>query len=258
VQSFNDSVLTFLNRRHNSKEALQSIANLKKVGYNNITLDLIYGIPGLSKDEWTKNLQIINTLDIPHLSAYHLSIEPKTVFSVWQKKGKFTQVAEEESLAHYNILTTFAHNNGYDHYEISNFAKNKMYSKHNTSYWQGKPYLGIGPSAHSYQQNRRWNISNNSKYIESLRNNHNDYFDFEELSKKEMYNDYIMTSLRTKWGADWNFIKKNFGAEFLAHTLKTIKKIGNEDKVIENKSGFKLTEKGWFISDLLISEFFFI
>lgn len=258
VQSFNDNILKYLNRQHNAQQAIDSILNIKKAGFESITLDLIYGIPGLENEEWLKNLQIFNELGITHLSAYHLAIEPKTVFAVWQKRGKFNQVEEEHSLLHYEILTAFAVENGFDHYEISNFAKNNQYSKHNTSYWKGTPYLGIGPSAHSYNKLRRWNIANNSKYIDSVLNNHEDYFENEKLSKNEMFNDYILTSLRTKWGVDFNVIKEKFGEEFYIHCIKTIEKVDARDRITLNKSGFRLSEKGWFIADYLMSEFFIV
>ncbi len=258
VQSFNDKILKFLNRRHNAQQAIDSILNIKKAGFENITMDLIYGIPGLENKEWVKSLDIFNNLGINHFSAYHLTIEPKTVFAVWQKKGKFKQIDEEQSLLHYDILTTFARENGFDHYEISNFAKNNQYSRHNTSYWHSTPYLGIGPSAHSYNKQRRWNIANNTKYIDALFNNREDFFETEKLLKNEMYNDYILTSLRTKWGANFSFIKKEFGEEFYKHTIMTIEKIGDKEKMKVDDSGFRLTEKGWFIADFLMSEFFLV
>jgi oxygen-independent coproporphyrinogen-3 oxidase len=257
VQSFDDSILKFLNRRHNSKQAIDSILNAKKTGFNNITLDLIYGIPGLDKNKWKKNLDIFLELDIPHLSAYHLMIEPKTVFAVWQKKGKFNPVNEDDSLMHYKTLISFTKDNGYEHYEISNFVKNNMYSRHNTSYWKNIPYIGIGPSAHSFINGiRRWNISNNSKYIAALTNKQNDYYEYENLSINDKFNDYILTSLRTIWGAETFQISENYGQEYLKHCLNIIHKFKGQNKIVFDGENIRLTEQGWFISDYLMQEFF--
>lgn len=259
VQSFDDSILKFLNRRHNSKQAVECVINAKKTGFDNFTLDLIYGIPGLSVELWKNSLDIFHKLDIPHFSAYHLMIEPKTVFAVWQKQGKFHPMDEDESLRHYNTLISFAKETGYDHYEISNFARNGIYSRHNTSYWKDIPYIGIGPSAHSFNKGiRRWNISNNSKYTISLMNNQKNYFEYENLTVNEKFNDYMLTSLRTKWGADIEYIKKNFGEEFMVHCMQVMQKFKEKDKIVLNKNNISLTEQGWFIADYLMSEFFMV
>lgn len=257
IQSFRDNLLYKLNRRHTGEQAIQSIENVKKAGFNKITMDLIYGIPGLTDQQWIDTLETFISLGINHLSAYHLSIEPKTVFYVWQKKNRFKQIKEEQSLKQYEILVTLMKRHGFMHYEISNFAKNGEISRHNTSYWKGVPYLGIGPSAHSYQNlSRRWNIANNTKYITSIEQNLDDYFEMEHLSEAERYNDYMLISLRTIWGADLSYIQKEFAPSIYKSCLKTLQNIIPKGMITEKNGKIMLTEKGWFISDLLISEFF--
>jgi oxygen-independent coproporphyrinogen-3 oxidase len=259
IQSFHDGILKFLNRRHNSTQALESIIHAKNAGFTNITVDLIYGIPGLTETEWKKTLNLFFSLNINHLSAYHLGIEPKTVFSVWQKKGKFIPIKEEESIKQYETLITTMKQNEFQHYEISNFAKNKQFSKHNTSYWNSVPYLGIGPSAHSYVNNqRRWNISNNSKYIVSILNNRNDYFEQETLSLQDQFNDYILTSLRTSQGLNISYIRDNFGTKHYNHCLNVYRRMKESNNIILDNEKLYISEKGWFVSDYLISEFFII
>jgi oxygen-independent coproporphyrinogen III oxidase len=257
VQSFQDNLLHKLNRRHTGEQAKESIQNVKKAGFDKITMDLIYGIPGLTDQYWSETLETFINLGINHLSAYHLSIEPKTAFYVWQKKNRFKQIHEEQSQKQYKILVTLMKQHGFMHYEISNFAKNGEVSRHNTSYWKGVPYLGIGPSAHSYQNYvRRWNVANNTQYIASIGQNLDDYFEMEYLSEAERYNDYMLISLRTIWGADLSYIQKEFSPSIFNSCLKALRKIIPNGMITEKNGKIVLTEDGWFISDLLISEFF--
>lgn len=258
VQSFHDKDLKFINRRHNGEQAQQSIKNAKEIGFNNLTLDLIYGIPGLSLIEWEENINTFLELEIPHLAAYHLSIEPKTVFGVFQKKNKIQAIDEELSVEQYNLLIKKLKTCGYEHYEISNFAKNERYSKHNTGYWKGSEYIGIGPSAHSYKEDiRRWNIANNTKYCEKIQIPPYEYYDFEQLTKTDRFNDYLLTSLRTTWGADLNFIESEYGNKYLAHCKKQIEKYSIHKHVEMNINKFKISEKGWLVSDAILSELFY-
>ncbi|MGD2036145.1 MAG: radical SAM family heme chaperone HemW, partial [Bacteroidales bacterium] len=225
VQSFDDHILRFLNRRHDSKAAVNSVKHAKKQGFENLNIDLIYGIPGTDVQAWNKNLELFGTLNIPHLSAYHLTIEPKTVFAYYRKKGKIKPVPEEESIRQFNLLTRFASENNYEHYEISNFAKRGFHSKHNLNYWNREAYIGIGPSAHSFDgRQRRWNVANNTKYYDSLLDHTDDYYESEELDKKTAFNEYLMTSLRTIGGIDGKYLAGHFGEEFSADFEKDIKR----------------------------------
>ena len=256
IQSFQDDILKFLNRRHDGKQAIESIKNARLSGFENITIDLIYGIPGLGNENWKKNVMVPVELELPHLSSYHLSIEPKTVFGVMQKKHKLNPVNEECSIEQYNILIETLNVAGFEHYEISNFAKNNQYSKHNSSYWKNIPYIGIGPSAHSYDGNsRRWNISNNTIYSQSKTNSNSSIFETEILTQTDMFNDYILTRLRTVWGADLTEIRTAFGEEFVFHCENTLKKKGIQESIIRNGDSFKIDEKNWLIADYIMREF---
>jgi len=257
IQSFNDEELKYINRIHNAQQAINSIKNAQKSGFENITIDLMYGIPGQKIDSWRKTLETFINLDINHLSAYHLSVEPKTVFGVFQKRSQIKPTDEEFGLKQYSILTETLGNSGFEHYEISNFAKMDYYSRHNTLYWQSVPYLGIGPSAHSYKKDTRsWNIANNTKYCEYILLGEK-YYEEENLTKKDKFNDYILTALRTKKGADFNFIREEFGEEFYLHCINTIKKYSLVNLYKRDRT-FALTEIGWFISDGIIADFMYI
>ncbi len=255
IQSFNDRILKLLNRQHNSKIAYDSVCKAKEQGFENINIDLIYGIPGMSEDLWIKDLEAFRTLDLPHLSAYHLTIEPKTVFGYYLRKGRITPLNEEESLRQFNILLQFAYKNGYEHYEISNFAKPEYQSKHNLTYWNREPYIGIGPSAHSYTiQQRRWNIANNTKYYQSLDNDSHDYFEYEDIDKNTSYNEYLLTSLRTKQGIEIPYLENLFGKEYVLLFETSVRKFLDQGLVIKNGTRYCLDDKGKFISDYILSE----
>lgn len=255
IQSFIDRDLSFLNRRHTAAEAMQSVKRSKKAGFSNLNIDLIYGIPGMSDEEWQKNLDTFRQLDIPHLSAYHLGIEPKTVFGHYQKKGKIKPVNEEASLKQFELLMDFAGHNGYDHYEISNFARTGFYSKHNLGYWTGEPYLGFGPSAHSFsRQQRRWNISNNTSYCESIENKGTGYFETEEIDLNKAYNEYILTSLRTKWGIDTGYILQTFGPEYRKSCKQGAQKFILQGILLRDRQKYWLSRKGILMADHVIRE----
>lgn len=259
IQSFDNNILMFLNRRHNGQQAIDAVRNANTVGFENITVDLIYGIPGLDNIKLKNDLQTFSSLNIPHLSAYHLSIEPKTVFGVMQKRNKLKPIDENDSTDQYKILTGFMSMAGFEHYEISNFAKDKRYSRHNTSYWSNVPYIGTGPSAHSFNgKTRRWNISNNTLYSNSLTQQLNNFFEEEELTTDEKYNDYILTSLRTMWGANLNKIETAFGKKYSGYCIATFEKPVIKENLITDGQNFRISEKGWFIADYLMSEFFMV
>ena len=255
VQTFNNKILKFLNRQHNSESALNSIKLAKNEEYENISIDLIYGIPGMDGRIWQQNLEIFKTLEIPHLSAYHLTIEPRTVFAYYMKKGKIKPVDEEDSIHQFNLLMQFANENKYEHYEISNFARSGYQSKHNLAYWNRESYIGIGPSAHSFHQNqRRWNIANNTKYFQSILSNSEDYFQYEKIDKQKAYNEYLMTALRTSRGIDTKYLKEHFGEDYLSVFQSSAKKFLRQRSLVKEGNNYYLNQNGKLIADLVISE----
>ncbi len=255
IQSFTDRDLSFLNRRHNALEGIQSVCRSKKNGFGNLNVDLIYGIPGMSQQEWQHTLDTFHSLDVPHLSAYHLSIEPKTVFGHYQKKGMLQTVSEETSREHIEMLIDFAGRNGYDHYEISNFAKPGFYSRHNVGYWTGKHYIGFGPSAHSYLNGlRRWNIANNTAYCNAIENDRRDYFETEEIDTGKAYNEYVLTGLRTKWGIDLDYITNMFGQEKARKCSEVAGKFVQQGSLSIKNSRITLSRSGFLIADYIIRE----
>jgi oxygen-independent coproporphyrinogen-3 oxidase len=258
VQSFIDEHLQFMNRRHNAKQSVKCIKMAQNAGFGNINVDLIYGLPPLTLQQWRKNIDIFIDLDVPHLSAYHLGIEQKTVFYKYLEQGKLKPVDEKTSAQQYEILEKTTSDAGFEHYEISNFAKNKLYSIHNTAYWQGKPYIGFGASAHSYNGNniRRWNIANNKKYIEAISANQI-FWEGENLSPTEKYNDYILTSLRTMWGVNTDFIKTNFGETFYNYFYQQSQHFIQQGLLICSNKQIKIPSKHFLLSDGIIRELFF-
>jgi oxygen-independent coproporphyrinogen-3 oxidase len=256
TQSFHNSDLELMNRRHTSQEAVESIKIAQDIGYSNLNIDLIYGVPRLSLDAWEKNIQRFIELGAPHLSAYHLTFEPKTVFDHMRKKNKLTPVSEKISQQHYNTLVSRLKHEEFVHYEVSNFTKDGYYSKHNTNYWKGKNYLGIGPSAHSFLGEKRWwNISNNTKYCESLSSDRDDYYTIERLDVKTKFNEYIITALRTIWGVNFEEINIRFGETYLNNTQRVLSRFIESKHYTKTKDGFALTEEGWLISDFIMREF---
>ena len=200
IQSFYEDDLKWMNRAHNAEQAISSVKGAQDKGLENITIDLIYGIPTLDNTKWKNNLQKAFELSVPHISAYCLTVEPRTALADMIKKKKVLNINEQQSIEHFTILVEEMKQHNFVQYEISNFCKNKRYSKHNSNYWKGESYLGLGPSAHSFDgKNRQWNVSNNALYINSLTNNKIN-FEREELSEKKRYNEYILTTLRTMWG----------------------------------------------------------
>lgn len=258
VQSFRDVDLKFMNRSHSAEEALISIQQARDY-FSNITVDLIYGVPQLSKEAWKKNILTLVEMGIPHISAYALTVEEKTALHHFIKKGKVAPLSEKQSQEHFYKLISILEENGYEQYEISNFAKPGYYSKHNTSYWQGEPYLGVGPSAHSFNGHvRSWNVASNSKYIKALMQDKLP-MENEKLSKDEQFNEFVMTGLRTSWGVDLSRIENRFGESYLSHLKKTTEKhIQSGLLVIENEESLKTTIKGRFLADGLASDLFIV
>ncbi|NOQ75807.1 MAG: radical SAM family heme chaperone HemW [Crocinitomix sp.] len=255
IQSFNNKVLQFMNRAHNSTQALDSVKLAKACGFENITIDLIYGVPGTSMETWKNQLDQMIELGVPHLSAYCLTIEENTVFGKWQKTGKLKPYEDQESLKQFQYLMDYMKSHGYEQYEISNFAKPNFISKHNSAYWLGEKYLGIGPSAHSFNGAKRsWNVANNPRYIQLI-NKHESFNETEVLSKKDQFNEYILTRLRTKWGINLNDMKA-ISPEMLTDSMPILKEYLEEGCVEENGDVFTLTNEGKYIADGISADLF--
>lgn len=258
VQSFFDDDLQFFNRAHAANEAEKAILLSQDAGFDNITIDLIYGTPTLTQQKWEKNLKKVEELNIPHLSAYSLTIEPKTAINHQVKTKKIQLLPEEEVVLQFNRLMDFTESIGLKQYEISNFAKEGFVSQHNSNYWKGEKYLGIGPSAHSFVGNKRlWNVSNNPKYINAIENN-TLFFEEEIIDENTAYNEYILTRLRTIWGIDLMELNNKFNSTLINHFKKEITFYLQNNFVQQRKNVFTLTKKGIFIADKISSDLFFI
>jgi oxygen-independent coproporphyrinogen III oxidase len=258
IQSFNDTDLKFMNRSHNAKEALDCIHLAKKVGFENITIDLIYGLPKQNNKKWGENLKQILTLGIQHFSAYALTIEPKTALKHLIDTKKIIPLEDEIIVEHFNTLVQFAADNNFIHYEISNLGKESFFSNHNTAYWKNQHYIGIGPSAHSFNgYSRTWNISSNKKYIEQVLKN-SIYSKTEILTKKQQYNEYILTSLRTIWGVKLSYISTQFGVDAKKYFKHQIQSWIAQEKVKKKSNNYTLTKKGKLYSDAIASDLFIV
>lgn len=257
VQSFFEEDLKLMNRAHNASEAEVCIREAKKY-FDNISIDLIYGIPGMSKERWKSNIEKALSFEIPHISSYALTIEPKTALKKFIEKGVVQDVDDEVAQQHFEILNETLTNAGYSCYEISNFGKLGYFSKNNTAYWQQKKYIGIGPSAHSFDGERRgWNINNNSKYIESLAENMLP-IEIEVLSKTDKYNEYVMTGLRTIWGISLSRIALEFGEKYREYLMKYAQKYIDEHLLFLDGDTLVATKKGKFLADGIASNLFML
>lgn len=256
VQSFFDEELKSVNRVHSGKEAIESVRLAQDHGFDNLSLDLIYGIPASTITSWEDNLKILEDLKPMHLSAYSLTQEPKTAYDVLVKKGKLQAPNDEKAIQQYEMLQDFLPQIGMEQYEISNYARDGKYAQHNTSYWQGIPYLGLGPSAHSYNgKSRRWNKAHLTDYIKSSENG-GISFDEEKLSLSNQWNEWVMTGLRTKWGVKLDASPKEFPKEW--YELFRLKAQGmiQQEWLLEQNGVFMLTKKGKFFADGIAAEFF--
>ncbi len=257
VQSFFEEDLKLMNRAHNSEEALNSL-KLAKQYFDNISIDLIYGIPGQSNEQWIENLDKALELKIPHISSYALTVEPKTALEKFIDKGKVKPVEDETYREQFDILVNKLTNNGFEHYEFSNYGKPGYHSQNNMAYWLGKPYLGIGPSAHSYDgTSRKWNISNNTLYIKAIAAG-NLPQQTEKLSTTDSYNEYVMTRLRTKFGVSTDDIQQKFGKVYRDHFLKETGKFLDDGLMERTGNTFHITTKGKFLSDGIAADLFYI
>ena len=258
VQSFHNKDLLLLNRSHDKKQAEYTLETAIETGFNNISIDLIYGIPTLNNQNWIKNIEKAIKYRVAHISAYALTLEPKTAYHILIQKGKIPAPDDNKTVEHFDILIRMMKENDYIHYEISNFCKKNHYSLHNSNYWKQKKYLGIGPSAHSFDsKSRQWNVSNSGEYIISL-DKDTIPFEREILTTEDKYNEYIMTGLRTMWGIDLIKIKNDFGLSFYKNTNETTSKyIKNNLMQLENEI-MVLTDKGKLLADAIIESFFCI
>jgi putative oxygen-independent coproporphyrinogen III oxidase len=255
IQSWRDSDLKMLNRRHDSAQAVIALKDTLNAGFKNVTIDLIYGIPGMSLKEWESNLDFSFSFDIKHLSAYHLTFEPGTVFGKMLEKGTISEIDENDSAAQFNILIEKAESAGFIQYEISNFGKPGYFSIHNSNYWKQVSYIGLGPSAHSFNgYSRQWNIRDLKGYIKAIKSRKS-FFESEELDAKTRFNEYIMTSLRTMWGIDLEYVEGMFEKEGYDYIVNLAGKFRNYGLMKLEKNSLVLTNQGKLISDNIISEF---
>jgi len=249
IQSFRQEDLGFLSRTHTSEQVIQCIADAQHAGFHNLSIDLIYGIPTLTDEGWKENLEKAFSFGIPHISAYSLTVEDKTPLELMIRKGRIKPVDENRSLSHFHILCNKMQEYGYEHYEVSNFCIPGAYSRHNTAYWQGKPYLGVGPSAHSYNGiSRCWNVANLANYIETV-NAGEVKPEQESLSLTTQLNEYIMTSLRTMWGCDLVMAKRKFGEETAENLLLDALTFIESGKMIYREGKLVLTPEGMLFAD---------
>jgi oxygen-independent coproporphyrinogen-3 oxidase len=257
IQSFFEDDLKLMNRAHNSAEAKKCL-EIATQYFDNISLDLIYGIPGMSNEKWKKNIETALSFGVPHISSYALTVEPKTALYKLIQTGKIEKPNDDIAQEHFSILVEQLEANDFIHYELSNFGKSTYFSKNNSSYWLGKKYIGIGPSAHSYNGiSRSWNVSNNSLYIKALQENQLPNEE-EILTITDRYNEYIMTGLRTIWGVSLDKIEKDFGSIYADYLMKQVQKFLNDDLVFIDDNVLKPTKKGKFLTDGIASDLFML
>jgi oxygen-independent coproporphyrinogen-3 oxidase len=254
VQSWNNDILAFLNRRHTADDAEQALKDILASGIDNISVDLIYGVPGLQTGQWKDELQKTVNLDIKHISAYHLTVEEDTMLGKMKKSGNFKEISEEESEKQFNMLIDICRKNAFVQYEISNFCKDEWYSVHNTNYWKQEAYLGLGPSAHSYDgESRQWNVADLQAYLRSIEKD-TVPFTVEVLTQKDKYNEYIMTSLRTMWGINIDMVEEKINKESRDYLNNLATRFVKYGMMTRKGNQLMLTDQGRMISDNIISE----
>lgn len=257
VQSFNDQHLKWLERTHTAGKARDSIRALQDNGFDNFSIDLIYGLPVMTDQEWQRNLDLIREFHPPHFSAYALTVEPKTPLEVRIRKG-LTPLPDDEAVTrHFRMLIEFCTSSDYEQYEISNFCRDRFYARHNTSYWRGEKYLGIGPSAHSFDGKiRKWNASSVSGYIKDVSEGRF-YSGFEELGVNDRLNEYIMLSLRTQWGFDLEYVRKEFGDRAFYELQQGLEKYMQKGEVsIKSNGCYILSDTGKLYADGIAGSLF--
>ncbi|MHA7832475.1 MAG: radical SAM family heme chaperone HemW [Flagellimonas sp.] len=257
IQSFFDEDLKLMNRAHNAGEAAQCIQVATQY-FDNITIDLIYGIPGMDNERWKSNIQKALDFGLPHISSYALTVEPRTALKKFIEKELIPDVDDEQAQEQFHILVDMLEAQGFVNYEISNFGKPDFFSKNNTAYWLGKTYLGVGPSAHSFDgKHRSWNIRNNPTYIKKI-NEGELPSEIETLSKTDRYNEYVMTGLRTIWGVDLDRIASEFGANYLKYINQQAAKFLEQDFLVIADGKLLTTKKGKFLADGIASDLFMV
>ncbi len=255
IQSFFERDLKLMNRAHNAEEAKTCLSEAARY-FDNISIDLIYGIPDLSNKEWIENIETALSFNVPHISCYALTVEPKTALASFIKKGIVKNVDDDLAQEQFHILVETLENKGFVNYELSNFGKPEYFSRNNSAYWQGKLYLGIGPSAHSFNGDQRsWNVSNNTKYIKSIQQ-HKLPLEIETLSTTDKFNEYIMTGLRTVWGVSLEKVAKDFGVSYKKYLLQQAEVFINEHLLYIDDNKLLTTKKGKFLSDGIASSLF--
>jgi oxygen-independent coproporphyrinogen-3 oxidase len=256
IQSFHQKDLVLMRRSHNSDQAAMVVQQARAGGFDNISMDLIYGIPGQSTAEWEENVDKALSLPVSHLSAYHLTYEPGTVFDHWRKRGKLQPAPEEASVAQYRLLREKLLSAGYVHYELSNFGHGDMVSRHNMLYWSGLPYLGLGPSAHSFDgEQRSWNISSIKGYMEGIKQGEG-VQENEQLSNKEKYHDYLISSLRTANGADLWHVETKYGLAFRTHLEKEAAIFIAAGSMSVSRGRLRIDPGQWLITDHILRALF--
>ena len=257
VQSFIDKELKIMNRAHDSKKALNSIEISKKY-FNNISIDLMYGVPESTLESWIYNLDTVSQFDINHISSYALTLEPKTALESFVRKLVVEMPEEELVYDQYNLINKKLEPMGFINYEVCSFAKENFFSKNNSAYWLRKKYIGIGPSAHSFDgKSRSWNISNNKKYIDQIKKGKS-FYKKEKLSKVDQYNEYVMTGFRTIWGVSANFIENNFNSKFKNYFTDRIQKHIDQKNIIVKDDIYTTTNEGRFLADGISSDLFLV
>lgn len=258
IQSFDDDVLKYLNRVHSSETATRSVERAREAGFDNLSIDLIYAIPGVTNDSWRKNIERAVAHRPQHISAYSLTIEEKTAFGNWFKKGKLIPVHEHMAAEQVEVLVTLLAGSGYTQYEISNFSLPGYESRHNRAYWQGKKYLGIGPSAHSFNQlSRQHNVANNNLYVRALMEGKVPAAE-EILTKEDQINEYILTALRTSAGCDLDLLKSNFGYDVRKLHARYLQELENQKLIVLNDTHLALTQTGKLLADKISSDLFLV
>lgn len=256
IQSFFDEHLKWMNRAHTSKNSIECLKNAKKIGFNNITIDLIYGMPNITNHQWKENIKQAINYNIPHISAYNLTLEKNTAYYSFVKKGIYKKPSDKKGAEQFSILIKELKKASYIHYEISNFAKKDNFSKHNSSYWKGKKYLGIGPSAHSFNGSvRHWNISNNKRYIDSIELGKPKYT-IEELTNKDIVNEHLLLGLRTIWGCSLPFIQNKLTENTFNTFILDLEKQKKISNIQQDKNKIVITDKGKPFTDRIISDLF--
>lgn len=258
IQSFNDSELQSINRRHSAETAIHCVKNAQEAGFQNISIDLIYGLPFQSVANWKENIQQAIALNVPHISAYSLTFEERSLLTKKLQRGEIEETDEEVYLTMFRVLREKLSSAGILPYEISNFARPGFESQHNSAYWNAIPYIGIGPSAHSFNgTSRQWNIANSRQYIENIHDG-KCYFEIEELDLNTRFNEFVMTSLRKCEGINLTSVQKQFGTNYLSHLTREAKKFVQNGTLMQDKNQMWLTEEGIFISDYIIEELFLV